>query len=238
MTESNKLEYAEKNAMVNGIRLTYFESGLAFRTQKPTLLFLHATGFHARVWDKIVNGLGDYHIVAVDQRGHGRSEKRMIQHWHEFTADIEALIEHLDLTDIVGIGHSMGAHTLIGAASTLQHRFNRLIAIDPVIPDESAFQEPVVDSTQPEEKHPAARRRREFDSPEAMAERLIDKGSYRVSIRRYSEIIVSMAFFQILRVRATCLLALQKSKQAYTCQADQMERFTRLCAASTSLYWS
>ena len=180
MTESNKLEYAEKNAVVNGIRLTYFERGLSFRTQKPTLLFLHATGFHARVWDKIIKGLGDYHIVAVDQRGHGRSEKRMIQHWHEFIADVEALIEHLDLTNIIGIGHSMGAHALIGAASTLQHRFNSLIAIDPVIPDESAFQEPLVDSTPPEEKHPTARRRREFDSPEAMAERLIDKGSYRV----------------------------------------------------------
>ena len=180
MEQSDAWACVEKNAVVDGIRLTYFESGMAFRGEKPTLLFLHATGFHARVWDKIIQGLDNYHIIAVDQRGHGRSEKRKIQHWNEFIADICALIKQLDLVNIVGIGHSMGAHALIGAAGVMEERFNRLIAIDPVIPEESAYLEATATPVETVEAHPTARRRNQFDSPEAMAERLIDKGSYQV----------------------------------------------------------
>lgn len=173
-------ECVEKNAVVNGIKLTYFERGIAFRSQKPSLLFLHATGFHARIWDKIINNLGDHHVIAVDQRGHGRSEKRKIQHWGEFVADISELIKQLDLINIIGIGHSMGAHALIGAAGNLEERFNRLIAIDPVIPEESAYHEQSSEFVKSTEDQPTARRRNEFDSPETMAERLVNKGSYSI----------------------------------------------------------
>ena len=173
-------ECVEKSAIVNGIKLTYYERGIAFRHHKPCLLFLHATGFHARIWDKIINNLSGHHIIAVDQRGHGRSEKRMIQHWDEFITDISELIKQLGLINIIGIGHSMGAHALIGAAGRVEERFKSLIAIDPVIPEESAYHMQNLELVESLEDHPTARRRHEFDSAEAMAERLIDKGSYRV----------------------------------------------------------
>ena len=139
MQTTDKLECIEKNAVVNGIRLTYFERGMAYRGIKPTLLFVHATGFHARVWDKIINSLGDFHSISVDQRGHGRSEKKKIQHWSEVITDTSEMIEQLDLTNVIAIGHSMGGHALIGAAAKAEHRFLRIIAIDPVIPEEAAF---------------------------------------------------------------------------------------------------
>ena len=170
----------EKSTVVNGIKLTYFERGIAFRNLKPSLLFLHATGFHARIWDKIINNLGNHHVIAVDQRGHGRSEKRKIQHWGEFVTDTSELIKQLDLVNIIGIGHSMGAHALIGAAGNLEERFNRLIAIDPVIPEESAYHEQSSEFVESTEDQPTARRRNEFDSPETMAERLVNKGSYSI----------------------------------------------------------
>ncbi len=170
----------EKNIEVNGVRLTYFERGTSFRGTKPTLLFLHATGFHARVWDKIINNFSEHHVIAVDQRGHGRSEKKKIENWTELITDISELIKHLDLLNITGIGHSMGAHALIGACGGLEDRFNNLIAIDPVIPEESAYQEAASEQVESIEQHPIANRRNEFDSPEAMAKRLADKGSYSI----------------------------------------------------------
>lgn len=172
------LECVEKNAVVNGVRITYFERGMAFRSQKPTLLFLHATGFHARVWDKIIDNLGDYHSIAVDQRGHGRSEKKIIHHWDEFITDITELIVQLDLFNVSAIGHSMGAHALIGASAQVEDRIQKVIAIDPVIPAEDAYQDDTTTYVDSVEEHPTTRRRREFDSAEAMAERLVDKGSY------------------------------------------------------------
>ena len=181
MSESTTtLECVEKNAVVNGVRLTYFERGMAHRSQKPTLLFLHATGFHARVWDKIINNLGNYHSIAVDQRGHGRSEKRQIGHWDEFITDVTELIIQLDLVNVVAIGHSMGAHALIGASASVEERIARIIAIDPVIPAEDAYTDAATTYVDSVEDHPTAMRKREFDSPEAMAERLRDKGSYGI----------------------------------------------------------
>ncbi len=173
-------EPLEKNIHVNGIRLTYFERGLTNRGKKPTLLFVHATGFHGRIWDKIIRELGDYHSIAIDQRGHGRSEKQEIHHWDEVIADLTEFVDQLGLTNVIGIGHSMGGHALVGAAHHAEHRFARLIIIDPVIPIESAYlDQPERYSGIPAE-HPTAKRHNEFDSPEQMADRLRPKGSYGV----------------------------------------------------------
>lgn len=173
-------EPLEKNIHVNGIRLTYFERGIAHRGSKPTLLFVHATGFHGRIWDKIIRGLGDYHSIAVDQRGHGRSEKKQIQHWDEVIADLAELVTQLDLNNVIGIGHSMGGHALVGAAHHLEDRFLRLIAVDPVIPAESDYFDQMNEFRGKPEEHPTARRHNEFDSPEQMADRLRPKGSYGI----------------------------------------------------------
>ena len=178
MKTTDKLECIEKNAVVNGIRLTYFERGMAYRGVKPTLLFVHATGFHARVWDKIINALGDFHSISVDQRGHGRSEKKKILHWNDVITDTSEMIEQLDLTNLIAIGHSMGAHALIGAAPKAEHRFLKIIAIDPVIPEEAAFLDNTPSPFNGAEEHPTAKRRNEFDSPEEMASRLKPKGSF------------------------------------------------------------
>ena len=170
------LDCVEKNAVVNQTRITYFERGIAFRGTKPTLLFVHATGFHARVWDKIINALGDYHSISLDQRGHGRSEKTKITHWDEVITDVQEFIEQLDLTNVVAVGHSMGAHALIGATAKFEDRILKIIAIDPVIPAESDYEQATQSAE--DEMHPTAKRRNEFNSPEDMADRLRSKGSF------------------------------------------------------------
>ncbi len=172
------MEVIEKNAIVNDTRITYFERGIAYRGKGPTLLFVHATGFHARVWDKIIDALGNVHSISVDQRGHGRSEKKKILHWDEVITDVAELIEQLDLANILAIGHSMGGHALIGAAARMEHRFKRIVAIDPVIPAEHSYHDDTPSPFSGAEEHPTAKRRSEFDSPEEMADRLRPKGSY------------------------------------------------------------
>ena len=63
----------EGRVAVRGIELAYFEWGVRVG---PTVLMLHATGFHARCWDGVIRKLGaSMHVIAVDQRGHGKSGK-------------------------------------------------------------------------------------------------------------------------------------------------------------------
>lgn len=78
---------------------------------KPIILCLHGRGGRGEVWYHFMQHYGnDYRIIAPDQRGHGLSSKPVSRYTSEEMAmDIIALIEHLNLKDIILVGHSMGA---------------------------------------------------------------------------------------------------------------------------------
>jgi lipase len=167
---------------VNDCELAYFERHPDLKGRGPTLFLVHATGFHARVWDQIIARLPPCHSIALDQRGHGRSEKRRITHWRTMGQDQAAIVEALDLTDIVGVGHSMGAHSMIDAAVACPDRFRRLVLVDPTVMDPATYGEAAAPEFQvPEgEMHPAAKRRNRFASVDEMMDRLRDKSSFHL----------------------------------------------------------
>ncbi|MDX2161469.1 MAG: alpha/beta hydrolase [bacterium] len=136
------------------------------------LLFAHATGFHARIWDRLIAQLHGRHAYAVDLRGHGRSSKPAAPagyRWQFVGDDLAALVALLDLRDVIGIGHSWGAFGMVLAAADQPSRFARLILLDPVIVAESLYGSPF------EGEHFAARRRADFESPDAMWMRFKDR---------------------------------------------------------------
>lgn len=116
---------------LNNLKMHVHEWGKA--NQCPSLLFLHATGFHGRCWDSIVDTLGDYHCLAVDLRGHGKSDTLDFETWADFGSDVVELIEQLDLENVIIIGHSLGGFTATYAAHELPSRVTKLLLIDPVI---------------------------------------------------------------------------------------------------------
>ena len=158
-----------------GTKICVYEWGHN-RPEAPVVLLAHATGFHARCWDRVVAHLGEQHAFAVDLRGHGLSEKMPIEHWGVFGKDLCEVIEELDLNHIVGVGHSMGGHAMTEAAARLGDRFQRLVLIDPVIGPPQAY--PGSGRFPPGEPHPTIRRKNHFDSPEAMIERFRQRKPY------------------------------------------------------------
>ncbi len=167
----------QRTVTANGVELCVFERNPDRRGADVSLLFLHATGFHARIWDQIILRLPAVHSIAVDLRGHGRSQKVPIPHWAEVVADVAGCVEALDLTNVVGVGHSMGGHALLGAAAREPARYRAALAVDPVIAPPEVYESAEIDISAAE-SHPMARRRARFDSPEDMLERLLGKGSY------------------------------------------------------------
>ena len=168
----------EGRVAVRGIELAYFEWG---PRAGPTILMLHATGFHARCWDGVIRKLGaSMHVIAVDQRGHGRSSKAPPYHWAEFGADAAALVEALDLVDILGVGHSMGGHAAVQAAGEHSDRFRALLLVDPVILDPAAYARPALFRSAHD--HPVSRRRNRWTSPEEMFERFKDRHPFSLWI--------------------------------------------------------
>ncbi len=159
--------------------LAYYERQPELKGRGPTLLFVHATGFHARIWDQIIARLPRVHSIALDQRGHGRSQSRSIEHWRVMGEDQAALVRALDLTEIVGVGHSMGGHAMIDAAAACGERFRRLILIDPVVASPESYRGDGTPWRLAEgEMHPAAKRRNRFASVNEMMGRLRQRSSF------------------------------------------------------------
>ncbi|MFI8099684.1 alpha/beta fold hydrolase [Streptomyces sp. NPDC086023] len=81
---------------------------------EPAVLLLHGLMGRASHWAGTARWLADRHrAVALDQRGHGRSERPADGPYSRdaFIRDAEAAIEQLGLAPVILIGHSMGALT-------------------------------------------------------------------------------------------------------------------------------
>jgi pimeloyl-ACP methyl ester carboxylesterase len=169
---------------VNGIELAVHE--WASDGGGVPLVFAHATGFHGRVWDAIAERFPAHPVHAIDIRGHGQSRAAPIDDWRLLSSDVSEFLAQSGIAGAVGIGHSMGAHTLLQVAADNPGRFARLVLFDPVIlaPE---FYAPAEALYTPDNPHPAIRRKRDFASPEAMIERFATRDPYDLFARRVFE---------------------------------------------------
>lgn len=114
----------------DGLKLHYLDYGTA---GKPLMLCMHGGAAHAHWFDFVAAGFSaDYHVRALDQRGHGDSA------WSdppEYTTkrlatDLHEVVEALDLRDFVLVAHSMGGMVSINYAAMFPGRLGRLIIVD------------------------------------------------------------------------------------------------------------
>ena len=121
-----------------GVELALLDFGGA----GPLALAQHANGFCKGMWAEVAHGLRDrLRVVAFDARGHGDSshpEGPAAFGWPEFARDFAALASLLVAESgaplALGIGHSFGGTSLLGAAAERPELFQRLLLIDPVTP--------------------------------------------------------------------------------------------------------
>ncbi len=152
----------------------------------PPAMFCHATGFHSRCWDQVVAHLPKRHCYALDFRGHGHSTKLPPPYpWRNFGQDLAGLAAALDLSGAIGVGHSMGAHSVTLACALRPAAFSALLLLDPVIRSRGTYTGPW-----PEAQF-AAKRRNQWPSPLEMFERFKDRPPFqewdRSVLRDYCE---------------------------------------------------
>lgn len=124
--------YAESFVEVDGLRLHIQDYGAS---GKPPMLCVHGGGANAHWYDFVAHGFNaDYHVRAVDLRGHGDSEwdnsNPPNYDYTRYAADIHELTEKLDLHEFVLIGHSMGGMVSITYAAMYPGRARALIVVD------------------------------------------------------------------------------------------------------------
>lgn len=97
------------------------------------MLCLHGGAAHGHWFDFIAPGfVSDYHVCALDQRGHGDSAwvDPPAYRYEHYAADLNEVAEKLDLCDFVLVGHSMGGMVSLLYAATHPGRVAQLVVID------------------------------------------------------------------------------------------------------------
>ena len=115
---------------INGLKIHYLEWGT---NDKPAMVLLHGFLGHGHAWDDFAHAFSrDYHILAVDQRGHGLSgwAKGGTYGLEDHFSDLSWIIDLLELDNIILIGHSMGGRNALFFTACLPEKVGRLIIID------------------------------------------------------------------------------------------------------------
>jgi 3-oxoadipate enol-lactonase len=109
----------------------------------PPVVFLHGLGGSAGIFHGVMQAMRQHHhVVALDLRGHGRSQGRgkfSIEGWAK---DVQKLIRHLELPAVTLVGHSLGSLVAQYLASTSPDTVDQLVLVGGI----SYFQPPTADA--------------------------------------------------------------------------------------------
>jgi len=126
--------YTSKFVEAGGLRLRYLDYGTDHETGgRPPMLCLHGGAAHAHWFDFVAGAFtADYHVRALDQRGHGESQwaDPPSYSYERYAADLAEVVEKLDLRDFVLVGHSMGGTVSLEYAAAYPGRVAKLVIVD------------------------------------------------------------------------------------------------------------
>lgn len=122
--------YVDRYATVNGLRLHYLEWG---SPAKPAMILLHGIARHAHTFDHLAGGFArDYHVLAVDLRGHGDSAWSPDGAYlvEDYVKDLEGLFQQLGIRRATLLGNSTGGRVVQVFAGMHPDLVDRLIVED------------------------------------------------------------------------------------------------------------
>ena len=129
---------SSRSLAVNGLTLHALEWAAP---GAPRLCFLHGGSAHSHWFDGVITPfIGRYHVIALDQRGHGASQWPSPPAYatEDFVSDLLVMMDVLGWARMTVVGHSMGGANSMALAAWHPDRVERLVIIDsrPSIPAE------------------------------------------------------------------------------------------------------
>ena len=97
--------FTSRTVGINGLTFHYADWG----GNGSPLVMLHGLSGHARTWDHTAAALSDrYHVLALDQRGHGDTDWAPKYGFAPMAQDLLGFLDALDLREVTLMGLSMG----------------------------------------------------------------------------------------------------------------------------------
>jgi 3-oxoadipate enol-lactonase len=125
-------------ADIDGNTLHYVSYG-----EGPPVVFVHGLGGSSNVWHGVMQAMQQHHhCIALDLRGHGRSQGRGKFSVEGWAKDVQKLIRHLELPAVTLVGHSMGTLIAQHLAETSPESVDQLVLVGGI----SYFQPPTADA--------------------------------------------------------------------------------------------
>ena len=167
------------------LRLHYVDWG---NPDAPPLVLVHGGRDHARSWDWTAEALRkDWHVVAMDHRGHGDSEWVSDGNYRteDMVYDLAQLVHQLGCGPVTIVSHSMGGHVALRYAGVMPETVRKIVAIEGLGPSPKRAAEmrarPYPDRVAEwieKKRGSAGRMPRKYESIEAAFARMIEENSY------------------------------------------------------------
>ncbi len=130
MTSAPSAEAIERTIDADGVPLLITEFP---HVDAPPLVLLHGIGSRGQSWWPVIDALADrFHLIQVDLRGHGGSGRPAGGYLLEdYSADLDVILDQLELEEPRILGHSLGALIALIWASDRPARAAALVLEDP-----------------------------------------------------------------------------------------------------------
>ena len=119
----------EKSVTVFGAKIRYLEAGDA---AKPTVILLHGLGAQAESWQLTIPALAaNYHVIAPDQVGFGKSDKPFLKYRvGTYTDFLDKFMAELKIEKASLVGNSMGGWVAGLMAVKYPNRVEKIVLAD------------------------------------------------------------------------------------------------------------
>ncbi|MBJ11697.1 MAG: hypothetical protein CMG62_01275 [Candidatus Marinimicrobia bacterium] len=116
------------NIQVNDLNMYYYSIG---NSKNPPLIFLHGSLAFSELYKKIITSLSEnYFVIAVDMRGHGRTDIGIESFsYYTMANDIVSFAELNGIAKFYSVGHSMGGVVVLSISKYFPEKIIKGVSI-------------------------------------------------------------------------------------------------------------
>ncbi len=134
------VSFLHRNLYGQDVRIAYMDVAPTGPANGRTVVLLHGASYYGWYWEHTINALTEagYRAIAIDRLGWGKSSKPIIPYDVNLHAsNVNAIIEHLGIEQIVIAGHSLGGRLASNFAHIYPDKVTHLVMVNPIALNDS-----------------------------------------------------------------------------------------------------